>query len=225
MKPAPPIIPYFCDYCKKIHDERNNQEDEWDIHVVFLNEQKTKGHLDSIGKSDDFQTIMQFCKYEKSKSKRLFIIISLGALIAISLIPALSNVLPFMASFEIPTYLKIISIVLSVFLIILLGSALYISNTSWDKQKKWFLDYVKRLKEDMNLSFPTYPNFDNGSLVNLMASIQKLYGLTSQYAPLEFFPEKEFQETTNIVFLLLDGLGYNYLQKYEIGRASCRERV
>jgi hypothetical protein len=66
----------------------------------------------------------------------------------------------------------------------------------------------------MNLSFPTYPNYDNGSLVNLMASIQKLYGMSSQYAPLALFPENEFKETTNIVFLLLDGLGFNYLQKY-----------
>lgn len=57
------------------------------------------------------------------------------------------------------------------------------------------------------------PNYQNGSIVNLMSSIKRALGGESKYKPLEIF---DFSNTSkkNIVLIIIDGLGYNYLTKY-----------
>lgn len=57
------------------------------------------------------------------------------------------------------------------------------------------------------------PNYQNGSIVNLMSSIKRALGGKSKYKPLELFDFSNISKK-NIVLIIIDGLGYNYLTKY-----------
>lgn len=56
------------------------------------------------------------------------------------------------------------------------------------------------------------PNYENGSIVNLMSSITKAMGDEPMYEPLPVVNSDELSEYKNIVLLIIDGLGYDYLQ-------------
>jgi len=58
------------------------------------------------------------------------------------------------------------------------------------------------------------PNYKDGSIVNLMASIKKAFGGKSLYSPLKELDNKEISKSKNIVLMVIDGLGYKYLKKY-----------
>jgi len=57
------------------------------------------------------------------------------------------------------------------------------------------------------------PNYKNQSIVNLMASLAKILGGHSQYEPLEGLNLADSIDK-NILLIVLDGLGYEFLQKY-----------
>ena len=57
----------------------------------------------------------------------------------------------------------------------------------------------------------TRPDYTN-NIVNLMSSIGAASGVTSPYSPLTSLDT--LKESKNIVLMIVDGLGYNYLQKY-----------
>jgi len=57
------------------------------------------------------------------------------------------------------------------------------------------------------------PDYTN-SIVNLMSSIGQASGGTGPYSPLEFESLRKLGDTTNIVLLIVDGLGYNYLREF-----------
>ena len=57
------------------------------------------------------------------------------------------------------------------------------------------------------------PNYQNGSIVNLMSSIKEVLGGKSRYKPLDIFDFSNISKK-NIVLIVIDGLGYNYLTKY-----------
>ena len=58
------------------------------------------------------------------------------------------------------------------------------------------------------------PNYKDGSIVNLMASIKIALGeKKSKYAPLACFDVSSLKKK-NILLLIIDGLGYEYLSKY-----------
>ncbi|PIE33436.1 hypothetical protein CSA56_11555 [candidate division KSB3 bacterium] len=59
------------------------------------------------------------------------------------------------------------------------------------------------------------PNYHDGSLVNLMSSLLHAFGAKSEYAPLPLLPPSELADTTNVVLLVLDGFGYEFLQRQE----------
>jgi hypothetical protein len=59
----------------------------------------------------------------------------------------------------------------------------------------------------------TKPDYDGGSIVNLMSSIAHSLILESPYGQLRDYPIQELDEAKNIVLLIMDGLGYNYLQR------------
>lgn len=54
------------------------------------------------------------------------------------------------------------------------------------------------------------PDYQN-SIVNLMSSIAGAFGKKSEYQELKQLPSKELKDSKNIVLMVLDGLGYNYL--------------
>ena len=57
------------------------------------------------------------------------------------------------------------------------------------------------------------PNYKDGSIVNLMSSISNSFGKKHLYSELPSLPSKELKKFKNIVFIVIDGLGYNYLKK------------
>ncbi len=57
------------------------------------------------------------------------------------------------------------------------------------------------------------PNYKNGSIVNLMSSIKKALGGKYKYESLESFNISDISKK-NIVLIIIDGLGYDYLTKY-----------
>jgi len=61
------------------------------------------------------------------------------------------------------------------------------------------------------------PNYKNGSIVNLMASIKKAFGGKSDYKPLKGFDISNISDK-NIILIIIDGLGYDYLIR--CGRSS-----
>ena len=62
------------------------------------------------------------------------------------------------------------------------------------------------------------PDYRSGSLVNLIASITAACGARPLHNPLSLLPPERIAGASNIVFLLVDGLGYNYL--CEAGRSG-----
>ena len=57
------------------------------------------------------------------------------------------------------------------------------------------------------------PDYSN-SIVNLMSSIGQASGVTSPYFPLDYDSLSTLNEAQNIVLLIVDGIGYNYLREY-----------
>jgi hypothetical protein len=59
------------------------------------------------------------------------------------------------------------------------------------------------------------PNYYNGSIVNLMSSILQASGANSLYDPLPDLPPVALTSVRNIVLLVIDGLGYEYIMHAE----------
>jgi hypothetical protein len=57
------------------------------------------------------------------------------------------------------------------------------------------------------------PDYEGRGIVNLMSSIMGARGGRADYAPLRLLPPDEISDTTNIVLLVVDGLGADYLQR------------
>ena len=55
------------------------------------------------------------------------------------------------------------------------------------------------------------PDYESGSLVNLIASIASACGAQPVHNPLALLPPERIASAANVVFLLVDGLGYNFL--------------
>lgn len=55
------------------------------------------------------------------------------------------------------------------------------------------------------------PDYYGGSIVNLMSSIGKNFGVELPYQELGLLPSYELSKYKNIVNIVIDGLGYNYL--------------
>src|SRR3989344_5694865 len=61
------------------------------------------------------------------------------------------------------------------------------------------------------------PNYNDGSIINLMSSVGSALGKKSNYKPLKLLPSSTLKKSKNIVIMLLDGLGYEFLRKYGKG--------
>lgn len=58
-----------------------------------------------------------------------------------------------------------------------------------------------------------FPDYGGGSIVNLMSSIERALGGRPDYAQLRILKAEELRNSKNIVLIIIDGLGYNYLLK------------
>ncbi len=58
------------------------------------------------------------------------------------------------------------------------------------------------------------PDYHDGSIVNLMASILQCFGGKSLYKPLRSLVPDEIRQYENIVLMIIDGLGQEYLAEY-----------
>lgn len=61
------------------------------------------------------------------------------------------------------------------------------------------------------------PNYKDGSIVNLMSSIAGAFGARTDYKELRIFPKKELSGTKNVVLLIIDGMGYEFLKEHGNG--------
>lgn len=68
------------------------------------------------------------------------------------------------------------------------------------------------------------PDYAGGSLVNLVASIVRARGGTPRHAELAALPATELADARNVVLLIIDGLGDNYLQRRGAGGALWQRR-
>jgi hypothetical protein len=68
------------------------------------------------------------------------------------------------------------------------------------------------------------PDYCGGSLVNLIASIVASRGGKALHAPLANLPATELRDARNIVLLIVDGLGDNYLLRRGAGSELARRR-
>jgi len=57
------------------------------------------------------------------------------------------------------------------------------------------------------------PDYKGNSIVNLMSSISNSFGKKHKYKQLKSMNSKELKDHKNIVFIVVDGMGYNYLIK------------
>ena len=57
-----------------------------------------------------------------------------------------------------------------------------------------------------------FPDYEK-SIVNLMSSITKNYGKKHSYKQLDSLKAKDLKKYKNIVLIVIDGLGYNFLKK------------
>lgn len=58
------------------------------------------------------------------------------------------------------------------------------------------------------------PDYQGGSIVNLMASLMTCLGGKSLYAPLRSLAPEEMRQYENIVLMIIDGLGQEFLSEY-----------
>jgi hypothetical protein len=68
----------------------------------------------------------------------------------------------------------------------------------------------------------TFPNYSGGGLVNLMASIAQACGAHAPHPPLAALSSAELSRARNIVLLIMDGVGDNYLQRRGAGGELAR---
>jgi hypothetical protein len=69
-----------------------------------------------------------------------------------------------------------------------------------------------------------FPNYSGGGFVNLVASLVEACGGAPRHPPLVCLPAAELKAATNIVFLIVDGLGDNYLLANGTGGQIARHR-
>ena len=61
----------------------------------------------------------------------------------------------------------------------------------------------------------TLPDYKGNSIINLMSSISNSFGKKHDYSQLKTLNSEELKKFKNIVLIVVDGLGYNYLKKQE----------
>jgi len=57
------------------------------------------------------------------------------------------------------------------------------------------------------------PDYEKGSIVNLMSSLAVGLGSESPYKTLDIIDEKKLERSENVILLVLDGIGYEYLKE------------
>jgi hypothetical protein len=65
------------------------------------------------------------------------------------------------------------------------------------------------------------PDYNGGSLLNLITSLAAARGVRARHPTLTALPPDRLALARNVVFLLVDGLGYNYLTEFGRGGALC----
>jgi len=72
------------------------------------------------------------------------------------------------------------------------------------------------------------PDYDGGSIVNLMSTVVAGFGVTSGYAGLRDLSSEEIAAARSVVLLVVDGLGYRFLSRSHAGatlRAHLRATI
>ena len=73
---------------------------------------------------------------------------------------------------------------------------------------------LKKITKKNGLIMEYKPNYKDGSIVNLMTWLLNSYGINNSYESLSLLDKIDSSKYDNIVNFVIDGLGYNYLEKY-----------
>ena len=68
------------------------------------------------------------------------------------------------------------------------------------------------------------PEYRGGSLVNLMASVVEALGGARRHPPAALLAPRELEAARNVVLVIIDGLGDNYLMRQGAGGELARRR-
>ncbi|MHA2001743.1 MAG: alkaline phosphatase family protein [Promethearchaeota archaeon] len=69
----------------------------------------------------------------------------------------------------------------------------------------------------LNANKQFFPDYKGHSIVNLMSTILNCFGGKSPYPPLEDFPNEIISSASDLILIVLDGMGYKYVQKHGEG--------
>src|SRR5687768_1607589 len=69
-----------------------------------------------------------------------------------------------------------------------------------------------------------HPDYKGGGLVNLIASVVQGRGGAPRHPPLALLPARELEPARNVVLVIVDGLGDNYLMRHGAGGELERRR-
>ncbi|MHA1791918.1 MAG: alkaline phosphatase family protein [Promethearchaeota archaeon] len=58
------------------------------------------------------------------------------------------------------------------------------------------------------------PDYDGGSIVNLMSTIARKFGSSNPYDEARLLSTKDIKDVKSIFLIIIDGLGYNYFKKH-----------
>jgi hypothetical protein len=72
---------------------------------------------------------------------------------------------------------------------------------------------------------PVLPDYAGGGLVNLMASVLGAFGARPDHPELRLLPAGELAAARNVVLLLVDGLGYHYLERHAAAGGALRRHL
>lgn len=96
----------------------------------------------------------------------------------------------------------------------------------------WKIEAVRPINENFFIWILYFilmhlPNYNDGSIVNLMSSIAGAFNGKTGYNALRILPAKELKKSKNIVLLVIDGLGHEYLKekKYSFLHSYLRGHV
>jgi hypothetical protein len=61
---------------------------------------------------------------------------------------------------------------------------------------------------------PVFPDYNGGSIVNLMSTIARARGGKTAYSTLKILPPSIIKDSKVVILLVIDGLGYDYVQSH-----------
>ena len=70
-----------------------------------------------------------------------------------------------------------------------------------------------------------FPDYRKDNILNLMSSILNVYNYRSGYKPLKILEQYSLKKANNIIFFLIDGLGFDYINRHDNHEILYEKRI